>query len=314
MPKISIREALFWGAKELENISKSAALDSRLLLMHVLDYSQEELILKYNELLSLNLQDKFIELLEKRKNFTPIAYLIGRQEFYGLDFYVNENVLIPRPDTELIIDIMLQEASEKKQNHLNILELGTGSGAIAVTLAWELAKLNIKVNIIATDISSYALKVAEQNAKSHQIDQQIPDKQISGQQIYFVKHDLYENWDDIKLERAQYNNLQNNTKYDYIISNPPYISHSEMDKMAAETIRHEPDIALYALDNGLAAYKSIISKAQNFLKKDGKIILEIGHLQRKMISEILQKANFHNVRCIQDLAKLDRVIVAELYS
>jgi release factor glutamine methyltransferase len=279
---MQIREALKFATNKLIHIS-TASLDARLLLGFAMNMTYEQLLLNYDKNLSPTLDNKFLKLVDRRKNMEPIAYILGKQEFYGLEMLVNEAVLIPRPDTELLIDIMLDECNNLGSEEISILELGTGCGAIAITLANYI----ITAEITALDISESALEIAQINAKKHNVLEQVK----------FIQSDWYQNLEE--------------SKYDYIISNPPYIARDEQMQMAEETRMFEPEIALYAADNGLANYKIIIESASKHLKPQGKLLLEIGDLQRDMLFEILQKNGFNMLKIHTDLAGHDRVIVAK---
>jgi release factor glutamine methyltransferase len=279
---MQIREALKFATNKLIH-SSTASLDARLLLGFAMNMTYEQLLLNYDKNLSPTLDNKFLKLVDRRENMEPIAYILGKQEFYGLEMLVNESVLIPRPDTELLIDIMLDECNNLGSEEISILELGTGSGAISIALAHSI----ITAKITALDISESALEIAQINAKKHNILEQIK----------FIQSDWYQNLEE--------------SKYDYIISNPPYIASNEQMQMAKETRMFEPDLALYAADNGLANYKIIIESASKYLKPQGKLLLEIGYLQRDMLFEILQQNSFNMLKIHTDLAGHDRVIVAK---
>ncbi len=279
---MQIREALKEASKKLHK-SSTPNLDARLLLGVAMGVTYEQLLLSYDKELSVDSEEEFFKLIARRESMEPIAYIISRQEFYGLDFIVNKNVLIPRPDTELLVDIMINDCNQRSDDEtITILELGVGSGAISITLAAQI----ITSEITALDISSAALKVAKTNAEIHNVLEQ----------VNFIKSDWYSS---LGAE-----------KYDYIVSNPPYISQGEKEQMAEETYIFEPDIALYASDNGLAAYKIIIASAHKYLKPCGKLVLEIGYLQKEAITNILREHAFTELNVKQDLAGRDRVIIA----
>ena len=174
-----VKEALSLAATELENFS-SKQLESRILLSYALNITQESLLIKYNEEISKDEESRFFAYIQRRKAFEPIAYILEKKEFYGMDFFVNNHVLIPRPDTEILID---EIASEYKKNFLNkeitILDLGTGSGAIAVSLAAVIPL----ARITATDISDAALKIATKNSVSNNV----------ANQLEFIQSDWYSN-------------------------------------------------------------------------------------------------------------------------
>lgn len=277
---MQIRDALKWGVTQLPE-SDTPILDARLLLMHAMSCSVEYLFLNFDCELDQEILDQFFQLIKKRANHQPIAYILGKQEFYGLDFIVNHHVLIPRPETELIVDIVKDLIGSGSE--VDILELGTGSGALSISIAKEVAKSRV----LAIDISDEALEIAKTNIINHKVHHQVT----------LLKSDWY-------------SNLPDKTKYDFIISNPPYICHSETNQMSKETVMFEPDLALYAENNGLSCYESIIAGASQFLKKDGKLILEIGYSQKDNIAKLLESFGFRKIVVKTDLAGLDRVIIA----
>lgn len=280
---MNIKELLVYAVKTLEKTSNSAYLDSRLLLSHSLKISFEELILNYERIVKKEDKEIFLKLLSRRQNLEPIAYILEEQGFYKYKFYVNKNVLIPRPETELIIENFITDYKKNFNNQkIKILELGTGSGAIAVSLKKECNNLEIT----ATDISENALNIAKKNA----------DKNNTGD-INFIKSDWYKSIPQ--------------SKFKYIISNPPYIDIEEEDIMSIETKKYEPHLALFSEQQGILSYKEIINQASKYLDSDGKILLEIGYNQGKKVGDILKEYNFNNFRIIKDLSNHDRLIIAQ---
>ncbi len=280
---MQVREALKLATKKFKE-SSTPSLDARLLLAHALNYSQEKLLINYDKELEQDIETRFFEFVARREDQEPIAYILGRQEFYGLEFAVNKHVLIPRPETELIIDILKEDSTRKGQNdNIDILELGIGSGAVSVCLAKEI----LLANITAAEVSDQAIEIAQSNISRHKVENQVK----------ILKSDWYS-----ALDKGE--------KYDYIVSNPPYICRSEIYQMSKETIDFEPDLALYADNEGLSSYQAIIQNAKNFLKNDGKLVFEIGYSQKNMILDLLKCAGFENTSVKQDLSGLDRIIVA----
>lgn len=280
---MQVREALKLATKKFKE-SSTPSLDARLLLAHALNYSQEKLLINYDKELEQDIETRFFEFVARREEQEPIAYILGRQEFYGLEFAVNKHVLIPRPETELIIDILKEDSTRKGQNdNIDILELGIGSGAVSVCLAKEI----LLANITAAEVSDQAIEIAQSNVSRHKVQNQVK----------ILKSDWYS-----ALDKGE--------KYDYIVSNPPYICRSEIYQMSKETIDFEPDLALYADNEGLSSYQAIIQNAKNFLKNDGKLVFEIGYSQKNMILDLLKRAGFENTSVKQDLSGLDRIIVA----
>ena len=277
-----IKEALSLAAKELENFS-SKQLEARILLSYTLNITQETLLINYSKELTKTEEYRFFQYIQRRKSLEPIAYIIERKEFYGMDFFVDKNVLIPRPDTEILVDEVILEYNKNfPDKKITILDLGTGSGAIAVSLA---AGISLS-RITATDISDSALTIAKKNAVSNNVITQIE----------FIKSDWYSNL--------------NHNKFDFIVSNPPYIDSADKPYMSQETLLHEPQDALFANDNGLIHYRKIISGATSFLKNGGKIFLEIGFNQSQSVTSILQKHQFTEIIIIKDLSGHDRIIKA----
>ncbi|MEM6338832.1 MAG: peptide chain release factor N(5)-glutamine methyltransferase [Pseudomonadota bacterium] len=280
---MQVREALKLAAKKFKE-SSTPSLDARLLLAHALNYTQEKLLINYDKELEQDIETRFFEFVARREEQEPIAYILGRQEFYGLEFAVNKHVLIPRPETELIIDILKEDSARKDQNEtIDILELGIGSGAVSVCLAKEI----LTANITAAEVSDQAIEIAQSNISKHKVQNQVK----------ILKSDWY-------------SGLDKGEKYDYIVSNPPYICRSEIYQMSKETIDFEPDLALYADNEGLSSYQAIIQNAKNFLKNDGKLVFEIGYSQKNVILDLLKHAGFENTMVKQDLSGLDRIIIA----
>lgn len=211
--------------------------------------------------------------LKRLENGEPVQYIVGNVDFYGYNFIVNKNVLIPRFETEELVDRTIKYIKKYLSNNLDIVDLGTGSGCIAITLKKEL-----NCNVDAVDISKEALEVAKINAKNNNVD------------IYFIEGDML-------------NPLTK--KYDVIISNPPYISYNE--KIDEIVKNNEPHNALYADDDGLYYYKEIIKNAANYLKEKAIIAFEIGYLQGNILKEYALNY-FTNVIVEQDLSGKDRYL------
>lgn len=257
---MKIIDALLYGAGELKNSHiNSYQLESRILLAYILNHSQEYLLAHQNEALPQALYLKFIDLIDRRKKQEPIAYIIGYKEFFSRVFFVNKNVLIPRSDSEILIEAVIKNAYKYKKP--KILELGCGSGCLIVTLALEIDSI-----CSAIDIDSKALSILEKNAIHHG-----------------VSIDYYEsNW---------FSKINTKEKFDIIISNPPYISKNSKE-IAQETLIYEPSKALFAENNGLSDYENIAQNAAKFLSKEGSIYLEIGYNQENEVIDLYQKHGF----------------------
>ena len=214
----------------------------------------------------------FLELISRRTNGEPFAYIIGYKEFMKLKFWVDENVLIPREDTEILVTKAIE--SDKK----NILDMCTGSGCIAISLAKYIKDSNVR----AVDISPKALEVARKNAKLNDVN------------VEFIESDLFEKVND---------------KYDLIVSNPPYIRKSDIDELQIE-VQNEPKLALDGGEDGLDFYKKIAKDAYAFLNNNGYLMFEIGFDQGEAVSEIL-KEKYVDIEVLKDFSGNDRVVVAK---
>lgn len=260
---------------KMKNIEEPI-LKSKILLSNCLNKSKEFLFIHENDELSLEIEKEFFKKIAKLCNNIPLQYITNQQEFMGLNFYVDENVLIPRSDTEVLVEAVINDIDKEKS--VKILDMCTGSGIVAVALA----KNCPKVEITAIDKSSGALEVAIKNAKIHNVQ----DK------IKFIKSDMFESI---------------NEKYNIIVSNPPYIE-TEIIKTLSKDVQNEPKMALDGGYDGLDFYKIIANNADEFLIENGQVFLEIGYNQKDTVTKIF-KQKFKEVRCIKDLAGLDRVIV-----
>lgn len=223
-----------------------------------------------------DLEAKYLSRIEKRKMHIPLQYIINKQNFYGLDFYVDESVLIPRYDTENIVDRIVKDCKENKC--LSVLDLCTGSGCIAVSL-----KKNGFEKVYAADISDKALAVAKHNAKLNNAD------------IIFLQSDLYENF-------------PKEIRVDIIVSNPPYISTDKIAELETQVKDFEPKLALDGGKDGLDFYKKILKLSKDFINKSGRLYLEIGYDQAKEVVDLAKKEGYYNIQIIKDLSGRDRGI------
>ena len=286
-----VQEAIAEGKRLLESSSAEALvdtpmLDASLLLGETLNKSRTDLIVSGKEPIAENDFKKFLGLLERRRSGECIAYILGRREFRGLDFAVNPNVLVPRPDTETLMEAALEyiDVTTKQGNsNPSLLDLCTGSGALAISLKNEHPHLNVT----ASDISAKALETAKQNAENL-----LP--KMHG--INFIKGDLFE-----KI----------NCKFDLIISNPPYIPSGELSSLAPE-VRREPRLALDGGGDGLKIIRRIISRSPDHLRGSGVLLMEAGPSQMPAIRALMEKNSFSGIRIYKDLAGRDRVIAATL--
>lgn len=278
----TIRQNLLEAATKLKKISQSPRLDAEVLMCFVLCIDKTALISGDNLEMSKSDQDLFRSLIERRTNSEPVSYLTGSKEFYGLEFNVSPAVLIPRPETELLIELAVNNLKNIK-NELAILDLGTGSGCIAVALAHELSKSGKVFRIDAVDVSSEALEVAAGNIVKHKFS--------------LVINTVLSNW---------FEKINSEKKYNLIISNPPYIPND--DKNVSPELKFEPCNALYSGNSGLDAVSEILGEVFNYLQHDGVCICEIGACQAGLIRE--RFADKCNLMFFKDLAGHDRAFVA----
>ncbi|BFD46033.1 MAG: hypothetical protein DMENIID0002_06790 [Rickettsia endosymbiont of Sergentomyia squamirostris] len=277
---MNIKESLIYAASKLQAVGiKSANLESRILIQHATDKSIEYLLARSEEELTQQEQIIFEDLVNRRILLEPIAYIIGYKEFYSYQFIINDKVLIPRQDTEVLVDAILSDI--KINTELAILELGTGSGCIALSLLLEMPNSNVT----ATDISNEAIAIASQNAIKHRVTDRLE----------IINSNWFEN-----LEKQ---------KFDIIVSNPPYISFDDTVYMSPETLKYEPHLALFAEDNGLASYYIIAKEAKGFLKQNGKLFLEIGFNQLAAVTEIFVSYGYTVKQVYKDLEGRDRGVL-----
>ena len=266
---------------------ESSGLDAELLLRYVLEFRKEDLILHAHEELTEPQEEYYRLLLQRRCRREPLAYIIGRREFWSLDFTVNPEVLIPRPETEGVIERMLELAGDgTREGTLRVLDVGTGSGILAVVAAVEFPK----GRVTAVDCSADALAVARDNALRHQV----------AERIEFVRMDIMKSW-----------NLKDSDPYDFILSNPPYIPSQEMERLMLDVRDYEPRAALEGGPDGLACYRRIIPNAFDYLKPGGHLIIEVGDGQAEPVAQNLQAhSGFEEIKIIQDLSGKGRVVSA----
>ena len=305
---MTINEALREGKRLLASPCPGAcidtpALDAALLLAEITRLSREELFVRGNDPLSEGNHEKFLGLVERRRNGECAAYILGRKEFRGLEFLVNRNVLVPRPDTETIVEAALAYIDQMPEDQLSLLDLCTGSGAMAVSLKKERPFLSVT----ASDISEEALETAAQNAAA------LLDSPCSGEETQSGKHGgrTVQNARSIHSVRFIHSDLFDKIdgKYNIIVSNPPYVPSGELSALAPE-VRLEPALALDGGEGGLELIRKIIPRAGDYLKPRGVLLLEAGSGQMPAISALLEGNGFLDIRIHRDLADRERVISA----
>jgi release factor glutamine methyltransferase len=288
--RMTVFEILNWSADYLKDHRvENPRLNAELLLAHSLSLSREGLYVCLQNLIRKEEKGTFEGLIKRRISGEPLQYILGHQEFWSIDFQVDSRALIPRPETELLVEQTLLILSESPfKNPPFVLEIGTGSGAVAIALAKE-AK---DIFMVASDISGDALRLAKENASS------------SGllHQIKFVNGNLF---DPFRL-------LREREPFDIILSNPPYIPFPEIEGLDQEVRDYEPIIALDGGEDGFSFYRDIISQAPLYLKKGGWLLLEIGQAQGGKVSEFIDNGGvFSRPRLLKDLSGLERVVKAQ---
>lgn len=285
---MTVLEALNWGTHYLRDHQiQNPRLQAELLLACSMNLKREGLYLCFHQPMGKEEEEKFKGLILRRASREPLQYLLGYQEFWSIPFKVDSRVLIPRPETEHLVEegisILSKNPSERSPV---VLELGTGCGAIAISLARELKNLTM----IATDLSKEAIEVAKENAR----DSGVMDR------ILFLVGDLFEPFSPFKRP------------FDLILSNPPYIKNSEIDRLAREIKDYEPLMALKGGEDGLHFYRRIISEAPHYLKEGGWLLLEMGEGQGERVSELFESTGkFKSPTLLKDLAGIERVIKAQ---
>ena len=277
---MTIKDIIVKYSKELEEISPTPRLDVETLLQKVLGVDRLYILLNLERVLSEDEEQLFNKFINERLNNRPIAYIVGNREFMGLDFFVKEGVLIPRPDTEVLVEEVIELA--KKKDAKNILDIGTGSGAITVSLAKYLE--NVKVTSV--DISDIALEIGKRNAISNEVDDR----------INFVKSDLF-------------TNIDKETKFDIIVSNPPYIKREVIDTLDKQVKDYEPYNALEGGEDGLDFYRQITKESIDYLKQGGILAYEVGHDQAEDVSEIMKSYGYTKIYKKKDIQGIDRVVI-----
>lgn len=272
---MTIKEALLYTRQFMDNI------EAKILLKYILKKEESYIIASLNEQLTKIQENELMSSINKIKSGYPLQYITNQQYFMGLKFFVDENVLIPQPDTEILVETVIKNISElgiKNKfvlDNIKVLDLCTGSGAIAVSIK----KYMPEVQVFASDISREALKIAQKNANNNKV------------KIDFIESDMFKNISDT---------------FDIIVSNPPYIKKDDIVKLSKQ-VQNEPQLALNGGKDGLDFYKIIANEGYKYLNKNGVILLEIGYDQGQAVTNL-----FPNSKCIKDYAGNYRVVIYNL--
>jgi len=270
---------LLLTAEQSINSSESARLDAEILFCDVMQFDRSRIYSHPEQIIPDDKSTLFQSLIEQRQQGRPIAHLTGKKEFWSLQLAINKDTLIPRPETELLVEIALQMIPDDAT--FNILDLGTGSGAIAIAIASE----RPNCNIVATDINTNALTMAKKNAETHQL-----------KNIQFYISDWYL---DIPLQ-----------SFDLIVSNPPYIKQDD-EHLSQGDVRFEPELALVAGADGMQAINMILENAKNYLASNAYLLIEHGHDQKQSVQEAFLKNDFKQPKTFKDLSGQDRITIGQ---
>jgi len=286
----SIVQALRWATGTLQKLGiGNPRLDAEVLLIYCTKRSREDLYANSSLLLDEKEWGNYIKCIERRVQREPVAYITGRKEFRRLTFSITRDVLIPRPETEILFEALLEKCTvlQRVKGHLKILELGTGSGIIAISLAQEINN----ATIIATDITIEKISLARENARVHGFD---------GVINFFVGDCIQA----LKIRKSEH-------CFDCIVFNPPYVSEADWRHLQPEILNYEPANALYGGSDGLAFYRNLIPSVDSLLCDGGFLLFEIGAAQADSVSTMIQRTrSYSDISVLQDLAGTDRVVSA----
>lgn len=276
-----------------------ARLDAELLARHVLGWDRARYIAYQRQPLAERSAAAYDALVARRERREPLAYLVGTREFYGRDFEVGRDVLIPRPETELLVETVLHLVAAQPPRHdqhspLRLADVGTGSGCVAVTLAAELPP----AHVTAIDVSAAALAVARRNATRHGV----------GDRVHFVEWDLLDGLVAHDLDGTPH---EAPTAFDIVVSNPPYVPSPDAARLAPEVATFEPSIALYGGPDGLEVVRVLVAEAQRALRPGGWLAFEIGAGQAGAVAELLPPCGLRLERIARDLQGIPRVVLAQ---
>ena len=297
----SLRSLLKQGIGQLREANvPSFTLAAELLLLHVANRDRAWLYAHPEEILSAEIANRFFSLVQRRAHGEPTQHLTGRQEFWGLEFEVTPDVLIPRPETEHLIEVALDRLALRELRAgrsprftgkgITLVDVGTGSGCIAIALAKELPD----AIIYATDLSAAALNVARRNSARHGFSDR----------IHFLESNLLEGFSPLATHHSP-------LSFDLIVSNPPYVGRRSAETLAREVREHEPEVALYGGEEGYEFYAELVAQSHEFLKPGGLLVLELGHDSLPAVQLLLDSRHWTNLAVTNDLASIPRVLAAE---
>ena len=279
-----IKELLEIGRDRLKNLEYMDPLkESVYILSEILKKDKSYIYINLHKWVDREEEQRFLELIDRRSKGEPISYIFSTKEFMGIDFFVEKGVLIPRPETEALVEYVLSYISNTfKGENIKVLDIGTGTGAIALSIG----KYSKNIEVLGIDISDIPIRVANENLS-----------RLKLKNVAFRKSNLFEN-------------IKEDEKFSIIISNPPYIKTSLIENLQVDVREFEPKLALDGGEDGLSFYRKITKESKNFLLNNGMIIYEIGFDQGKSVEKILLDEDFIDIEIIKDFQGLDRIVLA----
>ena len=284
-----INELLKLGIVELRDIEfANPQLEARLILAKILNVDKSYIYTHGEIKVTNEVEYEFLKLMKKRGEGYPFQYIFNEKEFMGLTFYIEEGVLVPRPDTEILVEYIIEYINKHyKDKKIYLLDMGIGSGAISLSIA----SFCSEVKVFGVDIGDVPIKIANINKERFKLNN-----------VEFLQGNLFEPLKHLNMEKS----------FQIIASNPPYIPRKDIDKLQVEVKSYEPRLALDGGIDGLDFYRKISAQAKEFLQSGGLLIYEIGYNQGQQVSEILRKEGYKDMKVLKDLNDLDRVVICKL--
>ena len=279
---MKIKDIINYGVATIKN-TESPSLEIQMMIAKVIEKDRLYIMLNLEEDIDESKVEIIKTMIDKRKNSYPLQYILGEREFWGMDFKVSEGVLIPRQDTEILIEETLKKLKDNKhKSNLKGFEIGVGSGIISITLLKEIETLTM----IGVDINDKAIELTKANALKHEVSDR----------LCILNSNLFEK-------------INKENQFDFIISNPPYIETKVIDSLKEDIKQHEPKLALDGGEDGLDFYRAIIEQSKSYISPEGFIAFEIGYNQGEAVKKIFVENGYPNVTIAKDLAGFDRVVI-----
>lgn len=279
---MKIKDIINYGVAMIKN-TESPSLETQMMIAKVIEKDRLYIMLNLEEDIDESKVEIIKTMIDKRKSSYPLQYILGEREFWGMDFKVSEGVLIPRQDTEILIEETLKKLKDNKhKSNLKGFEIGVGSGIISITLLKEIETLTM----IGVDINDKAIELTKANALKHEVNDR----------LCILNSNLFEK-------------INKENQFDFIISNPPYIETKVIDSLQEDIKQHEPKLALDGGEDGLDFYRAIIEQSKSYISPEGFIAFEIGYNQAEAVKKIFVENGYPNVTIAKDLAGFDRVVI-----